>query len=118
MKSDDLPRRRARAMTLRAVARAVIDGEVDLGPDNSAEALAEQLVAIKGIGVWTAQYVAMRAHNDPDAFLHSDLVIRRAAKQHLGIGSDKELLAYSEQWRPWRAYACLHLWRTMTQQGD
>ncbi len=57
----------------------------------------------------------MRALNDPDAFLHGDLVIKRAAKRHLTIDREEELITYSEQWRPWRAYACMHLWRCVTE---
>jgi AraC family transcriptional regulator of adaptative response / DNA-3-methyladenine glycosylase II len=52
----------------------------------------------------------MRATNDPDAFLHSDLVLLRVARERLGIGSAAELLERSEAWRPWRAYAAMHLW--------
>lgn len=105
----DLPMPAARAETVRALSRAVLDGRIDLEVDDPGELVA-QLTRIKGVGEWTAQYVAMRAANDPDAFLHSDLVLLRVARQRLGVGSAAELLARSEAWRPWRAYAGMHLW--------
>jgi AraC family transcriptional regulator of adaptative response / DNA-3-methyladenine glycosylase II len=89
----------------------MLDGELELGNENDGAQVVEQLVAIKGIGPWTAQYVAMRALNDPDAFLHSDLVLLRVAREILGIDDEKQLLQRAERWRPWRAYAGMHLWR-------
>jgi len=108
-KESDLPMPAARAAALRAVSRAVLDGSVDLDAEDPAE-LGRQLTRIKGVGPWTAQYVALRAANDPDAFLHGDLVLLRSAQQHLGVSSPAELLARAEAWRPWRAYAGIHLW--------
>ncbi|MEO6528359.1 MAG: DNA-3-methyladenine glycosylase 2 family protein, partial [Gemmatimonadaceae bacterium] len=60
-----------------------------------------------GIGPWTAEYIVMRAVHSPDAFPASDLVLRRSA----GNLSPVELLRAAERWRPWRAYAAMHLWR-------
>ena len=63
-----------------------------------------------GIGPWTADYVALRVFGDPDAFPVGDLIVRRQAER-LGLpGAEKALLAHAESWRPWRAYAALHLW--------
>ncbi|MCZ6502862.1 MAG: DNA-3-methyladenine glycosylase 2 family protein, partial [Gammaproteobacteria bacterium] len=104
-----MPGNRARAIKL--MAQAVLDGELELGVENDTAQLVEQLVAIRGIGPWTAQYVAMRALNDPDVFLHSDLVLLRVARKMLGIDSERQLLMRAERWRPWRAYAGMHLWR-------
>ncbi|HKX57039.1 MAG TPA: AlkA N-terminal domain-containing protein, partial [Xanthomonadales bacterium] len=106
---ERLPMPRSRAMAIRDAARAVAVGDVDLATQDSAE-LATQLMGIKGVGEWTAQYVAMRAINDPDAFLHTDLVLRRVANRRLSLATDKALLARAEAWRPWRAYAGMHLW--------
>ena len=69
-----------------------------------------QLVAIPGIGGWTASYIAMRALRWPDAFLEGDLVVRRA----LGVARPAQALALAEAWRPWRAYAVIHLWRSLS----
>jgi AraC family transcriptional regulator of adaptative response / DNA-3-methyladenine glycosylase II len=105
----ELPMPATRAAAVRAVSRAVLDGSLDPGIENPAE-LVEQLTRIRGVGPWTAQYVAMRAASDPDAFLHGDLVLLRSAQLHLGVSSPAELLARAEAWRPWRAYAGIHLW--------
>ena len=93
----------SRARTLRLLARAVRDGGIVF---NGVSTL-ESLRAIPGIGEWTAQYVAMRALNEPDAFPSGDLVLRRMA----GDCSARELERRSEAWRPWRAYAVMLLWQ-------
>jgi AraC family transcriptional regulator, regulatory protein of adaptative response / DNA-3-methyladenine glycosylase II len=108
---SSLPMPLNRANAIKLMAQAVLDGDLDLGSEYDSSILVEQLVAIKGIGPWTAQYVVMRALNDPDAFLHNDLVLMKVAKEKLGIKTEKELLERAEKWRPWRAYAGMHLWR-------
>jgi AraC family transcriptional regulator of adaptative response / DNA-3-methyladenine glycosylase II len=108
-KDRDLPMPAARAAAVREMAWAVLEGRVDLAADDPGELVA-QLTRIRGVGDWTAHYVAMRAANDPDAFLHNDLVLLRVARDRLGVRSAAELLERSEAWRPWRAYAGMHLW--------
>lgn len=93
----------ARASTIRALARAVLERRVCF----DGESVLPSLRAIAGIGEWTAQYVAMRALNEPDAFPSGDLVLRRMA----GDLSSRELDRRSESWRPWRAYAVMLLWQ-------
>jgi AraC family transcriptional regulator of adaptative response / DNA-3-methyladenine glycosylase II len=66
---------------------------------------------LRGIGDWTAQYVALRALGEPDAFPASDLVLRRIAAGSGAPVSVSELQATGEAWRPWRGYAAMHLWR-------
>ncbi|HEY8459086.1 MAG TPA: AlkA N-terminal domain-containing protein [Blastocatellia bacterium] len=95
-----------RAECLIALARAVAEGEVKLEPGADAEATIARLKRIPGIGDWTAHYIAMRALRWPDAFPHSDLGLRKA----LGETSPKRILEIAEKWRPWRAYALMHLW--------
>jgi AraC family transcriptional regulator of adaptative response / DNA-3-methyladenine glycosylase II len=69
-----------------------------------------RLLEIRGVGDWTAAYIAMRALGDPDAFPAADLGLRRAAGE-LGLpGSPAALAARAERWRPWRSYAAHHLW--------
>ena len=97
----------ARARTLIAVAKPVASGEIELAPGGDVEATMRALLALPGIGEWTAQYIAMRALGWPDAFLAGDLIVRRV----LGEARPARVLARSEAWRPWRAYAVLHLWR-------
>lgn len=104
-----LPMPRPRAAAIRALARAVADGDIALDAPDPDE-LVLRLEALPGIGPWTAQYVALRAAGDPDAFPAGDLVLRRVAKERLGIGGPEALMARAENWRPWRAYAAMHLW--------
>jgi AraC family transcriptional regulator, regulatory protein of adaptative response / DNA-3-methyladenine glycosylase II len=100
----------ARARSIVALARAVADGLV-LAPGVDVPATVERLQALPGIGPWTAQYIAMRALAWPDAFLATDLGVRRA----LGQTSTPRIVALAERWRPWRAYAVIHLWTSMKE---
>jgi AraC family transcriptional regulator of adaptative response / DNA-3-methyladenine glycosylase II len=97
---------RSRAVTLRALAEAVLDGRLDFRAGQLLDAFIERATALPGIGPWTANYVAMRALNHPDAFPDGDLVVQRMLE-----GDKRELKSRSQSWRPWRAYAVLHLWR-------
>jgi AraC family transcriptional regulator of adaptative response / DNA-3-methyladenine glycosylase II len=99
----------ARAHSLRSLARAVADGGLRLEPGGDVEATIARLRQLPGIGEWTAQYVAMRALAWPDAFPHTDLGIRQA----LGETAPGRILARAEAWRPWRAYAAMHLWKAL-----
>jgi AraC family transcriptional regulator of adaptative response / DNA-3-methyladenine glycosylase II len=94
----------SRASTLRALARAVRDRIVVFDGISTLDSVR----SIPGIGAWTAQYVSMRALNEPDAFPSGDLVLRRMA----GDCSARQLEHRSEAWRPWRAYAVMLLWQT------
>jgi len=96
----------ARARTVVALAAAVAEGGLLLAPNVDVEATLERLQALPGIGSWTAQYIAMRALSWPDAFPHTDLGVMKA----LGETNPCRVLAIAERWRPWRAYAVMHLW--------
>lgn len=98
----------ARAGFLRAAAEAVRESRVRIGPAADPEAFAKQLCELPGVGDWTAQYVALRAARWPDAFPHGDLALRKALGNDL---TPRGMLAAAEGWRPWRAYAAMHLWR-------
>ncbi len=103
-----LPGARRRALV--ALSRAAATGELVIDPGADPGSLRAQLVALPGVGPWTAEYVAMRALGDPDAFLPTDLGVRRAAVA-MGLDDDPAaLVARAEHWRPWRAYAMTHLW--------
>jgi AraC family transcriptional regulator, regulatory protein of adaptative response / DNA-3-methyladenine glycosylase II len=100
----------ARRDALSNLARALADGEIALDPGAEREEAERQLVALHGIGAWTASYVAMRALGDPDAFLPTDLGVRRALVRLGQPGDPPSATALAERWRPWRAYAVQHLW--------
>lgn len=101
----DLGMPRSRAGTIIALAAAVADGSLELHPGVDREAVRAQLLAMRGIGPWTADYVVMRALAHPDVLLDTDLVLRRELDAR-DISPDQ-----SERWRPWRSYAGMHLWR-------
>jgi AraC family transcriptional regulator of adaptative response / DNA-3-methyladenine glycosylase II len=97
------------------MSQTIVDGIINFTVGNDPANLINQLRNIKGIGPWSAQYIAMRALGDTDAFLQGDLVLLKVAKQYLKIESDKDLMGRLKQWQPWRAYACMHLWRQAAQ---
>jgi len=98
-----------RGVAINALAQAVASGHINLDHGSDLEATLEKLKALPGIGEWTAQYIAMRALNWPDAFPHSDLGIYKAMNER----NPKLVLAAAEVWRPWRAYAAIHLWKSL-----
>ena len=100
----------SRQRTVRAVAAALAGDHVSLDPGADRDAAAAALLAIPGVGPWTAAYVALRALHDPDAFPASDLGVRRAFER-LGLPADpRSVTQHAERWRPWRGYALMHLW--------
>jgi AraC family transcriptional regulator, regulatory protein of adaptative response / DNA-3-methyladenine glycosylase II len=102
-----------RAQTVRALARAVCDGRLRFEGVLDSKTFLAQLCEIPGIGEWTAQYVAMRALGEPDAFPAGDRGLLRA----LNLRSTRELERRSESWRPWRAYAAMYLWNASPRTG-
>jgi len=97
---------RARATSIQTLARAVSRGEISFDAVVNSNVLVAQLREISGIGEWTAQYVAMRALGEPDAFPAGDIALLRK----LGLRHSQQLEERAEAWRPWRAYAALYLW--------
>lgn len=106
----------SRAETLRRVASAVVSGELQFDVAMDPADFCTTLKSIKGIGEWTAQYVAMRALKNPDAFPDSDLGLLKALK-HPARATPSELSRHAEKWRPWRAYAAMHLWNSLPGSG-
>ncbi len=107
-----------RRATLRALAEAVADGRLDLSVGSDRQQTEAQLLALPGIGPWTAGYIAMRALGDPDGWPSGDLVLR----QSITAAGDplvpsRELDRRAEQWRPWRGYAAMLLWATSKDQN-
>jgi AraC family transcriptional regulator of adaptative response / DNA-3-methyladenine glycosylase II len=100
----------ARQRTLHALCSRLAAGDLVLDDGADPAAVRADLLAIPGIGPWTADYIALRALGDPDAFPAGDLGLRRSARA-LGLPHDTAgLEAYSERWRPWRRYAAHYLW--------
>jgi len=107
----------ARAAAIRRLAAAVAAGDVILDGAGGADRAAEELTGIPGIGEWTASYVGMRAFREPDAFPAGDLGLRHALGARSDLPGRREILARAEAWRPWRAYAAMHLWRRGTRRS-
>lgn len=101
---------RARACTIRHLARAVADGALRLEASQSLDRVVSRLRAVPGIGPWTASYIALRALGEPDAFPAGDLGLRKAVGDGHGPVTPSELERMAEDWRPWRAYAAVALW--------
>jgi AraC family transcriptional regulator, regulatory protein of adaptative response / DNA-3-methyladenine glycosylase II len=103
----------ARRRTLSALVAGLADGSIVLDAGSDWGSARGQLLALPGIGPWTAEVIAMRGLGDPDAFPASDLGLRLAAEQ-VGLPPDqRKLIARSASWRPWRSYATQHLWTTL-----
>ncbi len=101
----------ARRRALRAMAEAALVDPSLFEPLETVEKTVERLRTIRGVGDWTAHYIALRAACEPDAFPASDVaLLRRAGARHGPRPTPAELLARAEQWRPWRAYGAQHLW--------
>ena len=103
----------ARAETIRSLARAVCSGAISFAGVVDSDAFLDRLCEISGIGQWTAQYVAMRALREPDAFPSRDLGLLRA----LALATPRELEHRVQACRPWRAYAAMYLWKIASQSA-
>jgi AraC family transcriptional regulator of adaptative response / DNA-3-methyladenine glycosylase II len=106
----------SRGATIRRVAQAVCDGSLLFDNMQDPAEFRQSLESIKGIGDWTAQYVAMRALKYPDAFPSSDLGLLHAIGAS-GTSGAKELRRRAQAWRPWRSYAALLLWSSLSNSG-
>jgi AraC family transcriptional regulator of adaptative response / DNA-3-methyladenine glycosylase II len=104
-----MPGSRRRALI--GLSEAIAAGDVVLDPDGDRGLTQERLLALPGIGPWTVSYIAMRALGDRDAFLPSDLGVRRALERLGQDGSPRAAAKAAEAWRPYRAYALQYLWR-------
>jgi AraC family transcriptional regulator of adaptative response / DNA-3-methyladenine glycosylase II len=111
----ELPMPRARARALTALSSAVALGDVVLDRAADRRDVQASLLDVPGIGAWTAGYVAMRALGDPDVFLPTDVGVRRALQRAGVAGPDTATVAAS--WRPWRSYALMHLWTSLTEEN-
>ena len=113
----DLPMPRSRGRALASLAEAVVDGSVVLDRGADRAEVRASLLALPGIGPWTADYVAMRALGDPDVWLGTDLGVAHALRtlgRHLAPGDGVDP-AELESVRPWRSYAVIHLWSQLSE---
>jgi AraC family transcriptional regulator of adaptative response / DNA-3-methyladenine glycosylase II len=108
---ERLPMPRARAVALVGLCRALAEGDVRLDPGADGDEARRALLALPGIGPWTAGYVAMRALGDPDVFLVEDLGVRHALARLGGPSDAREARALAAAWAPWRSYASQYLWQ-------
>lgn len=99
---------KGRIASIQSLAQAVVARRIDFAA--ATDEIIEALTHISGVGQWTAQYVALRALADPDAFPTSDLILRRLAGGEEGAFSEAELESRAKAWRPWRGYAATYLW--------
>jgi AraC family transcriptional regulator, regulatory protein of adaptative response / DNA-3-methyladenine glycosylase II len=109
-----LPMPRARARALVGLAAAVAEGRVVLDRSADRADVRVSLLALPGVGPWTADYIAMRALGDPDVYLATDLGVRRALAR---LGPKEPVDRRDSAWRPWRSYALMHLWSTSNEES-
>ena len=104
----------ARRNALRGMCRDLAIGKIDLAPGADRTLVYRQLVALPGIGPWTAKYIVMRVLNDPDVFLDTDLGVHHGLAK-LGLPTKpREASAAAASWAPWRSYVVHHLWESLT----
>ncbi len=103
----------ARANAIISIAQKVAAGEVDLSSNADIESTSAALQSVKGIGPWTAHYIAMRALSWPDAFPPQDVALLNALELPNTAKGQREADVIAEAWRPWRSYAVMHLWRSL-----
>ena len=102
---------KTRSRTIAEIARLLEAGDLRFDAGAVVAEQMERLLAVKGIGPWSANYLAMRVLNHPDAFMETDAGVKHALP-HL---EPKERLELAEQWRPWRSYAVLCLWNSLAE---
>lgn len=108
----------ARARALVGLCRALAEGELRLDPDVDRAQAQRRLLALPGIGPWTAGYVAMRALGDRDVFLVEDLGVRHALSRLGGPDDPRAARVLAAAWAPWRSYASQHLWQAPERVGE
>jgi AraC family transcriptional regulator of adaptative response / DNA-3-methyladenine glycosylase II len=110
---ETLPMPRSRGRALVRLARAVTAGDVILDRGTDLAGTRRDLLALPGVGPWTADYIALRALGDPDVFMSSDLGVRHGLGRMGLTEAGPDLLA---AWSPWRSYALMHVWKQLDQE--
>ena len=103
---------RGRAEAIRELSTAVIDGRIELRSGQDHDQAVERLLSIKGIGPWTAAYIALRGLGNHDAVPTGDLGLRQALSANGETWTAHDVAERAESWRPWRGYGAVHLWNT------
>ena len=117
LRSLGMPGTRARALS--ALGKAVLEHPNLFSASQTSDTIIERLKAVPGIGDWTSQYILMRAFCEPDAFPAADIGLMRAMASKNGQRpTPATLLQHAETWRPWRAYAALHLWASESGENN
>ena len=101
-----------RGATIRNIAQFALEGGLQPRPGATLAETVARLCSVRGIGDWTAHYIALRALRFPDAFPAGDLGLQKAVAEPSGRFTEKQLAARAATWSPWRAYAALLLWQT------
>lgn len=114
---EALPMPKSRGRALCALASAVARGDLVLDRGADRAEVREALLALPGVGPWTAGYIAMRALGDPDVFLSGDAGVR-SGLTHLGFAGALEQDAASKRWSPWRSYALMHIWKIASERDS
>lgn len=113
-----LPMPKSRAQALTRLAAELADGSIELDGGSDRESVREKLIALPGIGHWTGEYIAMRALRDPDAFLPTDIGVRKGMSS-LGLADDPGAIERrAQRWSPYRAYALQHLWQAAANSAN
>jgi AraC family transcriptional regulator of adaptative response / DNA-3-methyladenine glycosylase II len=118
LRTGELSMPGARARALIEMTGLLASGDVALDPGADRDAVSSRLLAVPGIGPWTVAYVRMRALGDPDAFMPSDLGVRRALERMGLSGGERQATALAESWRPYRAYALQYLWAALSDAAS
>jgi AraC family transcriptional regulator, regulatory protein of adaptative response / DNA-3-methyladenine glycosylase II len=112
--TDTFAMPKARARALIGLTSALASGDIVIDPGVDRDDLFAQLVALPGIGPWTASYIRMRAQGDPDVFLPTDLGVRHGLERLGAPGDPTSATGLAERWKPWRSYALMYLWQSLS----
>jgi len=108
----------SRVRTIMGVAEAAARGDLALDVGTPVDEFTARLVALPGVGPWTAGYLAMRVLGNPDVLLDTDLVVLQSAARRGLPATRRSIAQYGERWAPWRSYATMHLWRARSARVE
>ncbi|MFZ2503462.1 MAG: DNA-3-methyladenine glycosylase 2 family protein, partial [Nocardioides sp.] len=115
---ESLAMPQARGRALQGLCAALSDDSISLDRGSARHDVRRQLLALPGIGPWTADYIVMRALGDPDVFLSTDLGVRHALAARGAAATPAEATRLAARWAPWRSYAVVYLWRSVAAGSE